>query len=119
MPVNTVSLRLGISTLKSLRLFSRAPCTRITSWLSARCCLEEVMFSAVDRGRRPDALRTTPLGEIRQREQIQAREHERQQRQERQETQPLGIELPNQRDAVGDDDDRQDDGRPPASRAEP
>src|SRR5919107_1712110 len=36
-PVNTVSRRLGNSTLTSLRLFSRAPCTRITSWLSARC----------------------------------------------------------------------------------
>src|SRR3712207_273279 len=37
MPVNTVSRRLGISTLMSLRLFTRAPCTRITSWLSATC----------------------------------------------------------------------------------
>src|SRR5882762_3051978 len=37
MPVNTVSRRLGISTLTSLRLFSRAPCTRIRSWLSATC----------------------------------------------------------------------------------
>src|SRR2546429_510151 len=35
MPVNTVSRRFGISTLTSLRLFSRAPCTRISSWLSA------------------------------------------------------------------------------------
>src|SRR4029079_2015258 len=35
MPVNTVSRRLGISTLTSLRLFTRAPCTRIWSWLSA------------------------------------------------------------------------------------
>ena len=34
-PVNTVSRRFGISTLTSLRLFSRAPCTRIRSWLSA------------------------------------------------------------------------------------
>src|SRR5581483_7485719 len=33
-PVNTVSLRFGISTLTSRRLFSRAPCTRIQSWLS-------------------------------------------------------------------------------------
>src|SRR5215211_9511366 len=37
MPVNTVSRRLGISTLTSLRLFTRAPCTRIRSWLSATC----------------------------------------------------------------------------------
>ena len=35
MPVNTVSRRLGSSTLTSLRLFSRAPCTRIRSWVSA------------------------------------------------------------------------------------
>ncbi len=37
-PVNTVSRRFGISTLTSLRLFTRAPCTRIRSWLSATCC---------------------------------------------------------------------------------
>jgi hypothetical protein len=36
-PVNTVSRRFGISTLTSLRLFTRAPCTRIRSWLSAPC----------------------------------------------------------------------------------
>src|SRR4051812_8543264 len=36
-PVNTVSRRLGISTLTSLRLFTRAPCTRMTSWVSATC----------------------------------------------------------------------------------
>src|SRR3954470_7829954 len=36
-PVNTVNRRLGISTLTSLRLLTRAPCTRITSWLSAAC----------------------------------------------------------------------------------
>jgi hypothetical protein len=30
-PVNTVSRRFGISMLTSLRLFSRAPCTRISS----------------------------------------------------------------------------------------
>ena len=35
MPVKTVSRRFGISTLTFLRLFSRAPCTRIRSWLSA------------------------------------------------------------------------------------
>src|SRR6185295_11676282 len=43
-PVNTVSRRLGMSTLTSLRLFSRAPWTRIRSWLSAGCRLKEVMF---------------------------------------------------------------------------
>ncbi len=36
-PVNTVSRRFGISTLMSLRLFTRAPCTRIRSWRSATC----------------------------------------------------------------------------------
>src|SRR5689334_20391553 len=34
-PVNTVSRRFGSSMLTSRRLFSRAPCTRIMSWLSA------------------------------------------------------------------------------------
>src|SRR6266511_5390573 len=34
-PVNTVSRRFGSSTLTSWRLFTRAPCTRIRSWLSA------------------------------------------------------------------------------------
>src|SRR5215208_1310744 len=34
-PVNTVSQRFGISTLTSLRLFTRAPCTLIRSWLLA------------------------------------------------------------------------------------
>src|SRR6188472_3949927 len=34
-PVNTVSRRLGISTLTSLRLLTRAPVTRIRSWRSA------------------------------------------------------------------------------------
>src|SRR3954453_3687604 len=36
-PLHTVSRRFGISTLTSLRLFTRAPYTRIRSWLSARC----------------------------------------------------------------------------------
>src|SRR4051812_35288832 len=44
-PVNTVSRRLGIATLMSLRLFSRAPWTRIRSWLSAGCWLEEATFA--------------------------------------------------------------------------
>ena len=34
-PVNTVNRRLGNSMSTSLRLFSRAPVTRIRSWLSA------------------------------------------------------------------------------------
>src|SRR5262245_20893840 len=37
-PVNTVSRRFGSSMLTSLRLFTRAPCTRIRSWLSAGSC---------------------------------------------------------------------------------
>src|SRR5205823_4104053 len=36
-PVNTVSRRFGRSTLTSLRLFTRAPCTRMRSWPSAVC----------------------------------------------------------------------------------
>src|SRR5262245_15631791 len=44
-PVNTVSRRLGISTLTSFRLFTRAPWTRIRSWLSAACWREAVMFA--------------------------------------------------------------------------
>ncbi len=36
-PVNTVSRRFGITTLMSLRLLTRAPTTRIRSWLSATC----------------------------------------------------------------------------------
>src|SRR6476469_8604853 len=34
-PVNTVSRRFGISMLTSLRLFTRAPWTRMRSWRSA------------------------------------------------------------------------------------
>src|SRR6266480_7084450 len=36
-PVNTVRRRFGSSTLMSLRLFTRAPCTRMRSWRSATC----------------------------------------------------------------------------------
>src|SRR4051794_18852300 len=36
-PVNAVSRRFGISTLMSLRLLTRAPVTRMRSWLSASC----------------------------------------------------------------------------------
>src|SRR5258706_12595769 len=36
-PVKAVSRRFGSSTLTSLRLFTRAPCTRIKSWRSAMC----------------------------------------------------------------------------------
>src|SRR5262245_29794321 len=44
-PVNTVSRRLGMSTLTSFRLFSRAPRTRMRSWLSAECGREEAMLA--------------------------------------------------------------------------
>src|SRR5690349_18637399 len=44
-PVNAVSRRLGSSTLTSLRLFSRAPCTRMRSWLSAACTASVNRFS--------------------------------------------------------------------------
>src|SRR5829696_2809165 len=46
-PVNTVNRRLGISTLTSLRLFTRAPCTRIRSWLSATCSTGDCGFVVV------------------------------------------------------------------------
>src|SRR5687768_10124065 len=52
-PVNTVSRRLGISTLTSLRLFSRAPWTRIRSWLSAGCWPDRLMGSSRVVIRRP------------------------------------------------------------------
>jgi hypothetical protein len=46
-PVNTVSRRFGSSMLTSLRLFSRAPCTRIMSWLSASYAGRPALFAAV------------------------------------------------------------------------
>src|SRR5262249_42026088 len=46
-PVNTVRRRFGISTLRSLRLFTRAPCTRIRSWLSAACSAGDCVPVAV------------------------------------------------------------------------
>src|ERR671916_1905366 len=46
-PVNTVSRRFGISMLTSLRLFTRAPCTRIRSWLSAACRAGDRVFVLV------------------------------------------------------------------------
>src|ERR1700687_932780 len=42
-PVNTVNRRFGISTLTSLRLLTRAPCTRIRSWRSATCGAGDVV----------------------------------------------------------------------------
>src|SRR6187401_2011673 len=71
-PVNTVSRRLGSSTLMSLRLFSRAPWTRIRSWLSAVCLLEEAAMRAMmsptpRRGRaRQRPRRPPPPGDPRQ-----------------------------------------------------
>src|SRR2546429_3976888 len=79
-PVNTVSRRFGSSTLTSLRLFTRAPCTRIRSWLSATCSAGDcvsvlvallIVSPSVGRGRlralrrrrlaRSDQLRTVRL----------------------------------------------------------
>src|SRR6188508_783879 len=76
-PVNTVSRRLGIATLTSLRLFWRAPCTRIRSWLSAGCWLEGAIFAILSAcsgsvGVLPAA---PPVG-VRQQEQVQAGEQE-------------------------------------------
>src|SRR6476659_6899219 len=49
-PVNTVSQRFGISTLTSLRLFTRAPCTRIRSWLPAPGSALLIVSPSVGRG---------------------------------------------------------------------
>src|SRR4051795_2998169 len=53
-PVKTVSRRFGISTLTSFRLFTRAPCTRIRSWLSATAvggdCLAVVVAARSETG---------------------------------------------------------------------
>src|SRR5690349_24292641 len=47
-PVNAVSRRFGISTLTSLRLFSRAPCTRIRSWRSgAAACVSMLVAKLI------------------------------------------------------------------------
>src|ERR1043165_5697795 len=55
-PVKAVSRRLGISTLTSLRLLTRAPCTRIRSWLSAAgVCAPFFLLTALCSGRLVDA----------------------------------------------------------------
>ncbi len=51
-PVNTVSRRFGISTLTSFRLFTRAPRTRIRSWLSARARCDRVELELTRRAAR-------------------------------------------------------------------
>src|SRR3954453_5902649 len=48
MPVNTVSRRFGISMLTSLRLLTRAPWTRIRSWLSAACVVIRAFSLSTD-----------------------------------------------------------------------
>src|SRR6186713_1362319 len=68
-PVNTVSRRLGKSTLMSLRLFSLAPWTRMVSWVSAECsvAMRLRLPAAADAGprcRRPCGL----LGETHEKE---------------------------------------------------
>src|SRR4029077_14994185 len=90
-PVNTVSRRFGIATLTSLRLFSRAPCTRIRSWLSAGCWLEEAIFAILSAcassvGGSPAA----PPGGIRPHEQVEAGEQEQGEREQRHEAHPGG-----------------------------
>ena len=52
-PVKTVSRRFGISTLMSLRLLTRAPCTRIRSCRSATCGADDgaAVFVSVVIGR--------------------------------------------------------------------
>src|SRR5437868_3357901 len=47
-PVNTVIRRFGSSMLTSLRLFSRAPTTRIRSWVSAACGVGVIVRAAVE-----------------------------------------------------------------------
>jgi hypothetical protein len=49
-PVKTVSRRLGRSSETSLRLFSLAPRTSITSWVSATgvCCMETLQRSQAE-----------------------------------------------------------------------
>src|ERR687894_684461 len=46
-PVNTVSRRFGSSTLTSLRLFTRAPCTRMWSCRSAAFAADRVSMAVV------------------------------------------------------------------------
>ena len=48
-PVNTVSRRFGSSTLTSLRLLTRAPWTRIVSWLSPACPSRIAVILGTDR----------------------------------------------------------------------
>src|SRR5260370_2504628 len=57
-PVNTVSRRFGSSTLMSLRLFTRAPCTRIRSWRPPTCkagdCVSVLVAMVIGMRRLPD-----------------------------------------------------------------
>src|ERR1700683_2914836 len=61
-PVNTVSRRFGISMLTSLRLFSRAPCTRIRSWSSATCSAGDCGAALVAMLIVSPSIRYSPLG---------------------------------------------------------
>src|SRR5262245_43307270 len=138
-PVNTVSRRLGISTLTSFRLFTRAPCTRIRSWLSAECRLEEAMFALtfmsgcgcvgscgcvivcgcvwclrlrVGAARSLGMSHAAPLGGIRQHEQVQTGEQEQGERGQRQVAHPGGRLLLPQGDEGGDDGHGEENGQP-------
>src|SRR5688500_3699354 len=119
-PVNTVSRRLGISTLTSFRLFSRAPWTRIRSWLSAVCRVEEAFLATI--WRRPTdhlvisssvgGMRAAPPGGIRQREQVQTAEHEQGQWEQGRVGHPGDLLLQSDGDEVGDDGHRKRNGQP-------
>src|SRR5687767_2422883 len=58
-PVKTVSRRFGSSTLTSLRLFTRAPCTRIRSWRSSSWSAGDAAFLALVIGS-PPVVRSSP-----------------------------------------------------------
>ncbi|MCF4136712.1 hypothetical protein L1856_07270 [Streptomyces sp. Tue 6430] len=61
--MKTVSRRFGISTLTSLRLFTRALCTRIMSWVSAACGADgrpSVLFAGLINGLRPGSWASSP-----------------------------------------------------------
>src|SRR5687767_10099537 len=117
-PVNTVSLRFGISTLTSLRLFTRAPCTRIRSWRSATCSAGDVVPARVavvigspcgGRGGWSARGSGASPGDVRQGEHVQAGEHLQEQRQQRQVEHPEGQD-PGQGDEADDHRHREDDG---------
>src|SRR5687767_9468029 len=128
-PVNTVSRRFGSSTLTSLRLFTRAPCTRIRSWRSATCSADGcvpffvallIVSPMVGRSRQLAAASfpvraaspAAPLGGIRQCEQIQTGQQQQCERQQRHVRHPDDRILLCQGDESNDDGQRKDHGHP-------